>query len=185
VVVSDPTIAGSCFAGPVAANGGTCIIPVQFKPVAGKATTPATGAYADTLTVKATILPAGATLAVAVPIAGVPLSANDIQQITYTVPTGFGTFPATGPGKSSTAQVITILNNTDQTVSGITASSNLAVFSVTNGCATAPLAGKTCTVSVELKVPTGTAAGTNYSGTLTVTDPLNGASTYTLTGSVN
>jgi hypothetical protein len=104
------------------------------------------------------------------------LSASTIHQVTVAPPlTGTGpvvslssyslTFSAQMSGTSSTAQIATLTNtgNASLTISSITASAD---FSQTNTCGTTVSAGANCTISVTFNP----AAGGTSTGTLSISD---------------
>jgi hypothetical protein len=196
VVVTSPTATdpsqpglASCYAGPVAAGAG-CIIPVTFAPVAGRVLS---GNYTDTLAIMATVQPAApsAPAAVAVTIKGVPLSATDIPWVSYSIPGGSSVATAAPVGLSAAAgnratQAITLTNETDATLTPVTDTlGGSSVFTVANGCSVLLGPGAPCTVTVTFAPPRGAAAGTLYTGALTITDGFSGTTYYySLTGTI-
>jgi hypothetical protein len=189
---TDPTQPAllSCFNGSVAA-GGSCIIPVQFKPKAGMATNDTAGTYQATLTITTTVAPANGASAVT-ETAQATLLATDIQSITYNPAFGF-TLTFTGTAGTAVPSTIAVFNNSDSGMSLSTPSvSNVSTnytsttnpFAVSTTCSgTTGAAGKTCAITVKATVTKSkpTAGSNTATGTITFTDPSSGQQvSYTL-----
>jgi len=167
-------------------SGHNCQIEVLFKPVAGESagTTPGY-TYSDTLTIPATSKNNIDGTVTHLPSLQVALNANDIPWVEYATTYNPLTFTATH-GHTSAAQIITVTNETDSSLTiGASITPPFAVGS-NSTCNSAMLSGGSCKIYVVFAPPSNAppSNGNPDLGTLSISDGLTNP-TFSLKGTVN
>jgi YVTN family beta-propeller protein len=154
--------------------GGTCLIPVQFAPVANKGKN---GVFSASLGITGVVQPAASgSDPVVLTVPAVTLTANDVPwSISASVTTSF---PLTTVGQTSaTAGVVTVTNPSGVPLTVTAATPSTAYFTVamdaTNTCfgsgATSTPAGGSCVIPIAFSPVAGGAATETYSAKLVFT----------------